>query len=100
MARISAAERRRIQQTVEHYKTPDVSDAVRSFLRAMEGYITQSSRLAPFIHTIRARMKEPRHLRDKLERKCKQAKEDGLSFSITPDNLLRRVTDLAGLRIL
>lgn len=48
----------------------------------------------PIIYTIKNRLKDVDHLRDKLERKWDD--EDPL----TPDNLFERVTDLAGVRIL
>ena len=48
----------------------------------------------PIIHSLRSRMKDPEHLREKLERKS----ADG--NVITPDNLFSKVTDLAGIRVL
>ncbi len=48
----------------------------------------------PIIHTIKNRLKDPEHLKDKISRKWNA--ED----PITPDNLLSRVNDLAGVRIL
>ncbi|ASA58009.1 RelA/SpoT domain-containing protein [Vibrio gazogenes] len=48
----------------------------------------------PIIHTIKNRLKDVDHLKDKIERKWDD--EDPL----TPDNLFERVTDLAGVRVL
>lgn len=48
----------------------------------------------PIIHTIKNRLKDPEHLKDKISRKWDA--ED----PITPGNLLSRVNDLAGVRIL
>jgi ppGpp synthetase/RelA/SpoT-type nucleotidyltranferase len=45
-------------------------------------------------------LKDPDHLRDKLLRKLKEARDKGKPFNITPDNLLRKITDLVGVRIL
>ena len=47
----------------------------------------------PLVHSVRARLKDPEHLRDKIRRKW----ADG---AITPENLSSRVTDLAGVRVL
>lgn len=48
----------------------------------------------PVIHSIKSRIKDPDHLRDKLERKLEKGVE------IKCDNLFREITDLIGLRIL
>ena len=49
---------------------------------------------SPIIHSIKWRLKNPDHLRDKLERKIAQGK------SITKENLFQEITDFAGIRIL
>lgn len=48
----------------------------------------------PVVHSIKARTKDPEHLRKKLSRK------DNPENPITVENLFDRVTDLAGVRIL
>ncbi|EHH0795929.1 RelA/SpoT domain-containing protein [Vibrio vulnificus] len=48
----------------------------------------------PIIHTIKSRLKDPDHLRDKLQRKWDH--EDPLTI----DNVFDRITDLAGVRVL
>ena len=50
----------------------------------------------PIIHTIKSRLKDPDHLRDKLRRKS--LNPDG--EAITLNNVFSRITDLAGIRIL
>jgi Region found in RelA / SpoT proteins len=45
-------------------------------------------------------MKDRDHLRDKLFRKMAEARAKGRAFDITSDNLLQRINDLAGIRIL
>lgn len=47
----------------------------------------------PIIHSIKARLKNPDHLREKLERKTS-------NISITPNNFFSQITDLAGVRVL
>lgn len=49
---------------------------------------------APIIYTIKNRLKDVDHLKDKIERKWDE--EDPL----TPENLFEKVTDLAGVRVL
>lgn len=48
----------------------------------------------PIIHSVKTRLKDPDHLKDKLERKLKKGTQ------ITKDNLFAEVTDLIGLRVL
>ncbi|HDV5438750.1 TPA: hypothetical protein RI759_003494, partial [Vibrio cholerae] len=49
---------------------------------------------SPIIYTIKNRLKDVDHLRDKLVRKWDNENP------ITPDNFFQRVTDLAGVRVL
>lgn len=48
----------------------------------------------PIIYTIKSRLKDPDHLRDKIARKWD---DENL---LTPDNVFNRITDLAGVRVL
>lgn len=48
----------------------------------------------PIIYTIKSRLKDPTHLKDKIVRKW------SIEDPLTPDNLFERVTDLAGVRVL
>lgn len=91
-------EGRRIRELVEHYRS-DVG-LVRTFLVQVEGLLKESASLAPFVHSMKTRIKDPDHLKDKLRRKADEAREDGRGFDITTDNLFKRVTDLAGIRVL
>ena len=52
------------------------------------------------MHSIKSRLKDPKHLKDKLYRKLADCKNKDAKFSYTPDNLFKKVTDLAGVRIL
>lgn len=51
---------------------------------------------SPTIHSIKSRLKDPSHLREKLERKL----QDPKSPPITRDNFFKRITDLTGVRVL
>lgn len=48
----------------------------------------------PIIHTIKSRLKDENHLKDKIIRKWDE------SDPVTPDNIFSKITDLAGVRIL
>jgi putative GTP pyrophosphokinase len=52
------------------------------------------------VHSIKWRIKDANHLRDKLLRKMGEAKEEHKPFKITKDNLFSKINDLAGFRIL
>lgn len=75
-------------------------DRISLFLDQLRVAISESKKLAPHIHSIRWRIKERDHLKDKLMRKFIEAKTKKKPFKVTSENLLERVTDLAGLRIL
>ena len=53
-----------------------------------------NSKPLPIIHSIKTRIKDPGHLKDKIERKYKQGKE------VTKENLFTEITDLIGFRVL
>lgn len=69
-------------------------------LNSLNGYLSLSKKLKPFIHTIKSRLKDPAHLRDKLIRKAKEAKKQRLAFDINKENLFLKITDLVGIRII
>jgi GTP pyrophosphokinase len=64
------------------------------FAQSLLAYFTNDKALAPFIHFIKYRIKDPSDLRNKLLRK-KQ-----LGQQINAANLFDKVTDLAGVRII
>lgn len=48
----------------------------------------------PVIHSLKWRLKDPEHLRDKLQRKIAEGKQ------IDETNLFKEITDFAGIRVL
>jgi ppGpp synthetase/RelA/SpoT-type nucleotidyltranferase len=73
---------------------------VKLFQEQLEAAIANSNELRPHVHSIKSRLKDPEHLRGKLERKIRKCMELGEPFDITPENLFTRVNDLSGIRIL
>lgn len=61
---------------------------------------SSDAELMSLVHSMKWRVKDPDHLRDKLTRKLKESKADGKKFPITPKNLFVKINDLAGFRIL
>ncbi|MCK1391683.1 RelA/SpoT domain-containing protein [Bradyrhizobium sp. 1] len=95
---LSEAESALVEELVAHYAAH--RSLVAMFMKSMLGYMDESSELRRFAHSIRSRMKDPGHLRDKLQRKIRDAKLKGMQFDISKENLFLRVNDLAGIRIL
>jgi ppGpp synthetase/RelA/SpoT-type nucleotidyltranferase len=62
--------------------------------------LDNSTKLNAHIHSMKTRIKEREHLREKLVRKMAECEADGTAFDITTDNLLVAINDLAGVRIL
>lgn len=83
-------------EVIEFYKSDENKRLLTKFLDQVEIFFRTNSTLKKekVIHTIKSRMKDPEHLRDKLQRK--QAK----GTVVTKDTLFKEVTDLNGIRIL
>ena len=100
MARTTTRSRqtnRLIERTVAAYVAN--IDTVSLFRTQLLSALTESKTLAPHVHSFRTRIKEPDHLRAKLERKARSI-EAGAAFDISPENVLTRINDLVGIRIL
>lgn len=92
------AQRKLIARLLEVYTSN--RELIGVFMQSVETAVTESSALRPHIHSVRSRLKDPDHLRDKLLRKMNESQANGEEFDITPENLLQRINDLAGVRIL
>lgn len=73
---------------------------IKRLLDSLDGFISDAESLNHLIHSVKRRMKDPGHLKDKLIRKLKKAQEAGKPFNITTENLFTEITDLGGYRIL
>lgn len=62
--------------------------------------LSKHTLIAPFIHSLKYRVKDPSHLREKLIRKAKESKEKGKAFAINKTNLFKKIQDCSGVRIL
>lgn len=78
----------------------------RRFLRALHGQISDAlepenqHKLAELVHSVKYRVKDPAHLRDKLIRKYRECEMEQRDFQYTKDNLFSEIGDLAGYRVL
>lgn len=73
---------------------------VENFQNALEGAFVSWKPLMAHIHSVKVRLKDPDHLREKLMRKLDMAVQAGDEFDITAENVLTRVNDLGGIRLL
>ncbi len=70
-----------------------LGDLIASDMRKFSG-------LKPHIHSVQFRVKDPEHLRDKLERRYRQRVKRNLGFDVNAENLTSAINDLIGVRIL
>jgi putative GTP pyrophosphokinase len=66
----------------------------------LEASLKQLKRACGAVHSYGARMKEPTHLRDKLERRWWDRQAERKDFDVTPANFHRKINDLVGGRVL
>jgi GTP pyrophosphokinase len=97
-SKVNRAERALIDSLMDVYaqQTSHISLFKDQLLMA----ISNATRLTQHIHSIRSRLKDPTHLKDKIARKLLKCKAEGIAFDLTPENLLVKVNDLAGVRVL
>ena len=96
--KLAAPDRRRIERLVREYVSNQ--HLVKRFLDQLLVLLRESSELTQLVHSFRFRVKSEASLRGKLGRKFIRAKEVGVPVTITPENLLTEINDLAGLRVL
>ncbi|HXI25998.1 MAG TPA: RelA/SpoT domain-containing protein [Pyrinomonadaceae bacterium] len=96
--KVTKVEKALIKRLVAHYRTK------QEFIEVMLGQLSKailgSPKLMAHVHSTKTRIKDPEHLEDKLLRKLIEAKAKNRKFTITEKNLLYRINDLAGFRIL
>lgn len=94
-------ERRHIDKLVAHFVAH--KHLLNKFLAQVLSSLIETHDLIAIAHSIRHRIKDPKHLKYKLLRKLSNAREKQTPFEIfeiTKDNLFTRITDLVGVRIL
>lgn len=78
----------------------ELRPTIETFRKQILILFNESEDLQKHIHSIRSRVKDSDHLRDKILRKMSIAEKYGIPFDITVDSLLSKINDLAGIRIL
>jgi putative GTP pyrophosphokinase len=96
--KLKSIERKQIDSLVQLFLSHiDTFDVIIANLRRE---ILSKKTLATNIHSLKTRVKDPESLRDKLERKLREAKARNRPLSINPRNLFANINDLGGLKIL
>lgn len=85
-----------ILEIIEEYRNKqfEFQQFLSSVLTFFEKHPDLNQKHFPIIHSLKSRMKDPEHLKDKLERQNAKGKE------ITKENLFAEITDLIGVRVL
>ena len=76
------------------YLNPEKQYELKAFLQTVLFFFENNPALKGIVHSVKSRMKDPEHLKDKIERKNKNGK------SIDEKNLFKEVNDLIGVRVL
>lgn len=91
-------ERKHIAELVAHFVAH--KHLLNKFLAQVLSSLNETQDLITIAHSVRHRIKDPGHLKNKLLGKLKCAQEAGTPLGITKDNLFTKITDLVGVRIL
>jgi putative GTP pyrophosphokinase len=76
------------------YLNPEKQYELKAFLQTVLFFFENNPALNGIIHSVKSRMKNPRHLRDKIQRKGNDKRE------INESNLFVEINDLIGVRVL
>lgn len=97
--KLTKADKLLVSDLVDHYR--ENQHKLQTFLlEQLRPVLVNSPVLAPYVHSFKWRLKDPKHLREKLARKLLDAKAKGKKFRLTKENLFIKVNDLVGIRIL
>lgn len=89
---------KQINEAVEEYKKN--KPAVERMAKSIYNMLGEFEKLKPLTHSLKFRVKDSDHLKEKLIKKAKISKRDRKKFDINNKNIFKKVTDLAGVRIL
>jgi ppGpp synthetase/RelA/SpoT-type nucleotidyltranferase len=96
--------------SLNHTERNDIDEAVSAFVEkrslfqtfaeVLLAYFQHHTTLAEQVHFIKHRIKNPEHLRGKLERKVLEGKANGEPFNFDAATIFEKIHDLAGIRII
>lgn len=97
-AKLSINIQKQIDKAVKYYETKQ--ELFVQLARNLHDNLTDEKKLRQLIHSTKFRVKDPEHLRNKLERKAYETISKKKSFTITEGNLFTKIEDLAGVRLI
>lgn len=89
-----------VDDLVRHFNDDKQQRLVKTVHNQILGAITEHKELMSHVHSIKDRIKNPEHLRGKLLRIIKKTRKEKNKFDINKDNLLEKINDLSGIRII
>ena len=95
---ISREESNKIRRAVKHFE--DNLHHFELVAETVHRYFLKDKVLSSLVHSMKYRVKDPTHLKDKLRRKALNAIAKGEVPEVRHDNLFEKVSDLAGVRLL
>jgi putative GTP pyrophosphokinase len=95
---LTKSERVQIRRVVAFFK--EESDKFELLAENVHRLLTRDRLLRGLVHSSKYRIKDPKHLAEKIERKMVDTRARGKQYSITERNLFQTVEDLAGVRLL
>jgi GTP pyrophosphokinase len=98
MGGLTAGEKTQIDAVVAYYESK--RNLFESFAKSVVLAIEQHRDLPKYTHFLKYRTKDPDHLRNKLIRKALDGKRRGKPTVFDESNLFRKITDLAGVRVI
>lgn len=95
---LNRSQKKQIDEAVAAFV--DKRPLFEAFAQGLLANFQHREELAELIHFIKHRIKEPDHLRRKLERKMLDGKAKGQPFDFDSSTVFEKVNDLAGVRII
>jgi len=95
---LNTKEEKLIGELVTHYE--ENKHNFVHFLEQLLSLFTNAKTLSKHVHSMKWRVKDPAHLRDKLARKLLEAKQLNKNAGLNKENLFYKINDLAGFRII
>ena len=95
---LTTSEMKQIESAVAYYQSK--RNLFETFAKSVLLAIEQHSELPKYTHFLKYRTKDPGHLRNKLIRKALDGKQTGKGSVFDESNLFKKVTDLAGVRLI
>lgn len=96
MSHLDKRNRKQCNEVLEYYK--ENLSSVKTFLESLQVVINNDPVLQTLLHSMKTRIKDPSHLKDKLLRKHFDSQTGELT--VTTENLFDKIRDLAGIRLI